>query len=131
MFKDALSNYQKMFLGFNQYDTTKFFNYLLDGFHEDLNKVQNKPIIKSNDDTNVSNTTLSHNSQINFLRRNQSILVEIFYDQFKLFMTVSLPMTMKTKPVQVRCYYISFDMNKKPNMLNFIYVWQNECNGVM
>ena len=57
MFKDALSNYQKMFLG----DTTEFFNYLLDGFHEDLNKVQNKPIIKSNDDINVSNTTLSHN----------------------------------------------------------------------
>ena len=115
MFKDALSNYQKMFLG----DTTEFFNYLLDGFHEDLNKVQNKPIIKGNNNTNVSNTTLSHNPQINFLRRNQSILVEIFYDQFKstvkypntscnnvnisfkLFMTVSLPMTMKTKPFQV------------------------------
>jgi ubiquitin C-terminal hydrolase len=78
MFKDALGNYQKMFLG----DTTEFFNYLLDGFHEDSNKVQNKPIIKSNDDTNVSNATLSHNSWINFLRRNQSILVEIFYDQF-------------------------------------------------
>ena len=132
MFKDALRNYQKMFLG----DTTEFFNYLLDGFHEDLNKVQNKPIIKSNDDTNVSNTTLSHSSWINFLRRNQSILVEIFYDQFKStvkcpntscnnvnisfepFMTVSLSMTMKTKPFQVRCYYISFDMNKKPIMLN-------------
>ena len=33
-------------------------------------------------------------------------------------MTVSLSMTMKTKPFQVRCYYISFDMNKKPIMLN-------------
>ena len=61
MFNDALSNYQKMFLGFNQYDSMEFLNYLLDGLHEDLNKVQNKPIIKSNDDTNVSNTTLSHN----------------------------------------------------------------------
>ena len=47
-----------MFLG----DTTEFFNYLLDGFHEDLTKVQNKPIIKSNDDTNVLDATLSHNS---------------------------------------------------------------------
>ena len=47
-----------MFLG----DTTEFFNYLLDGLHEDLNKVQNKPIIKSNDDTNVLDATLSHNS---------------------------------------------------------------------
>ena len=45
-----------MFLG----DTTEFFNYLLDVLREDLNKVQNKPIIKGND-TNVSNTTLSHN----------------------------------------------------------------------
>ena len=58
MFKDALGNYQKMFLG----DTTEFFNYLLDGLHEDLNKVQNKPIIKNNDGTNVSDATLSHNS---------------------------------------------------------------------
>ena len=78
MFKDALSNYQKMFLG----DTTEFFNYLLDVLREDLTKVQNKPIIKSNDDTNVLEATLSPNSWINFLRRNQSILVEIFYDQF-------------------------------------------------
>ena len=58
MFKDALSNYQKMFLG----DTTEFLKYLLDVLREDLTKVQNKPIIKSNDDTNVLDATLSHNS---------------------------------------------------------------------
>jgi ubiquitin C-terminal hydrolase len=58
MFKDALRNYQKMFLG----DTTEFFKYLLDVLREDLIKVQNKPIIKSNDDTNVLDATLFHNS---------------------------------------------------------------------
>ena len=138
MFKDALGNYQRMFIGSRQHDTTEFLNYLLDGLHEDLNKVRMKPLIQRNDDNNsVNDVIASTNAWIDFLRRNQSILVEIFYGQFKStvkcpdttcknisisyepFMTLSLPMTIKVNKYQVTCYYIYFDLRVKPIALNF------------
>ena len=145
MFKDALGNYQRMFIGSRQHDTTEFLNYLLDGLHEDLNKVLKKPTIQRNDDTNsVTDAVASTNAWIDFLRRNQSVLVDIFYGQFKStvkcpdtscknisisfepFMTLSLPMTIKVSKYQVTCYYIYFDLRIKPIQLN-LYMY-NKTN---
>ena len=44
-FKNALGTFQKMFTGYRQHDTQEFLNYLLDGLHEDLNRVLKKPFI--------------------------------------------------------------------------------------
>lgn len=34
------------FYGYSQQDSLEFLNYLLDGLHEDLNRVKEKPIIE-------------------------------------------------------------------------------------
>ena len=137
-FKNALGTFQKMFTGFRQHDTQEFLNYLLDGLHEDLNKVLKKPIINK-DDEKGSDKIKSHNSWIDFLRRNQSVLVDLFYGQYKStlkcpnpecknisiifepFLSVSLPLNQPPRPFVVKCFFIFFDLKVKPILLTFMF----------
>ena len=64
--------------------------FLIDSLHEDLNKVINKPIIKRKDseyNNYISNEKSDDKQSIiewnNFLKRNQSIMVDLFYGQYK------------------------------------------------
>jgi ubiquitin carboxyl-terminal hydrolase 4/11/15 len=41
--KRAIGKFQPMFLGYDQHDSGELVSYLLDGLHEDLNRVKNKP----------------------------------------------------------------------------------------
>ena len=137
-FKNALGTFQKMFTGFRQHDTQEFLNYLLDGLHEDLNKVLKKPIINK-DEEKGSDKIKSHNSWIDFLRRNQSVLVDLFYGQYKStlkcpnpecknisiifepFLSVSLPLNQPPRPFVVKCFFIFFDLKVKPILLTFMF----------
>ena len=137
-FKNALGTFQKMFTGFRQHDTQEFLNYLLDGLHEDLNKVLKKPIINK-DEEKGSDKVKSHNSWIDFLRRNQSVLVDLFYGQYKStlkcpnpecknisiifepFLSVSLPLKQPSRPFSVKCFFIFYDLKVKPILLPFMF----------
>ena len=44
-FKETIGDIRTMFRGYQQQDTQEFLSFLLDGLHEDLNKVLNKPIV--------------------------------------------------------------------------------------
>ena len=126
-FKKTLGIYQKMFSGYQQQDTQEFLNYLLDGLHEDLNKVINKPIVVQDESDNPDEIK----SKIywrNFLRRNQSVLVDLFYGQFKStlicpneecknisitfdpFLNLSLPLPQPVQAYKIDAYFI-FDNN--------------------
>lgn len=41
--KRAIGKYQPMFMGYNQHDSGELVSYLLDGIHEDLNRIKDKP----------------------------------------------------------------------------------------
>lgn len=47
--KRAIGKFQPMFSGYNQHDSGELITYLLDGLHEDLNRVKNKPYVESKD----------------------------------------------------------------------------------
>ena len=92
-FKIILGKYSQKFEGNDQEDAHEFINYLLDIFHEDLNRVNNKSIINKNNNINIPgniNITEEEKSIIewnNFLKRNQSVLVDLFYGQLKSSVT--------------------------------------------
>lgn len=44
-FKRAIGKYQPMFSGYNQHDSGQLINFLLDGLHEDLNRIKKKPYV--------------------------------------------------------------------------------------
>ena len=49
-FKKELEEINEMYSDNNQQDTQEFLTFLIDGLHEDLNKVINKPYINNNND---------------------------------------------------------------------------------
>jgi ubiquitin carboxyl-terminal hydrolase 4/11/15 len=43
LLKKSIGKFQPMFSGYNQHDSGELITYLLDGLHEDLNRVIHKP----------------------------------------------------------------------------------------
>lgn len=89
-FKYAIGLIDERYSDYEQQDTHEFMTFLIDSIHEDLNKVINKPIIQRKDseiDNNDSNFELEYLKSViewnNFLKRNQSIMVDLFYGQYK------------------------------------------------
>ena len=88
-FKNSIGLIDDRFADNNQQDSHEFLTFLIDSLHEDLNKVINKPIIKRKDsEYNNYNNFLSDEKQSiiewnNFLKRNQSIMVDLFYGQYE------------------------------------------------
>ena len=82
--KNECGMVRNMFAGYNQQDAQEFISFLLDELHEDLNKVLNKPYIEKDDnlvfDSDIEECIYNKN---NFLARNQSIIVDLFYGMFK------------------------------------------------
>lgn len=58
-------------------------SYLLDGLHEDLNRVINKPIVQEVESKGRPDEIVAAESWENHLKRNDSIIVELFHGQFK------------------------------------------------
>ena len=49
-----ISRFAPQFIGFQQQDSQELLSYLLDGLHEDLNRILKKPYIEQNDDDTKS-----------------------------------------------------------------------------
>lgn len=47
--KKSIAKFQPMFSGYNQHDSGELITYLLDGLHEDLNRVLKKPYTETKD----------------------------------------------------------------------------------
>lgn len=43
--KSAVSSINPMFSGYAQHDSQEFFSFLIDGLHEDLNRIEKKPYV--------------------------------------------------------------------------------------
>ena len=87
-FKNAMGLCNDRFEGMNQQDTHEFVTFLIDSLHEDLNRVKNKEYIKK-EESDLDDEIKSKIEWNNYLRRNQSILVDLFYGLFKSTVTCS------------------------------------------
>jgi ubiquitin carboxyl-terminal hydrolase 4/11/15 len=47
LIKSAVSAINPMFSGYAQHDSQEFFSFLIDGIHEDLNRIEKKPYVES------------------------------------------------------------------------------------
>lgn len=56
---------------------------MLDGLHEDLNRVKEKPFVETKDDDNRPDEIVAIESWNNHLKRNQSKIQELMHGQFK------------------------------------------------
>ena len=88
-FKRAMGLCNERFGGRSQQDTHEFVTFLIDSLHEDLNRVNNKIYI-AKEERDLSDELKSKIEWNNYLRRNQSILVDLFYGLFKSTVSCSV-----------------------------------------
>lgn len=82
-FKTKLSRFAPQFSGYNQHDSQELLAFLLDGLHEDLNRVKHRPYLKSNDADGRSDEEVADEYWANHIARNDSIIVDVCQGQYK------------------------------------------------
>lgn len=82
-FKTKLSRFAPQFSGYSQHDSQELLAFLLDGLHEDLNRVKHKPYIKSKDADGRPDEEVADEYWASHIARNDSIIVDVCQGQYK------------------------------------------------
>ncbi|KAE8717492.1 Ubiquitin carboxyl-terminal hydrolase 9 [Hibiscus syriacus] len=83
VFKGKLARFAPQFSGYNQHDSQELLAFLLDGLHEDLNRVKQKPYIEMKDADNRPDEEVAAESWKNHKARNDSVIVDVCQGQYK------------------------------------------------
>ncbi|EGD75888.1 hypothetical protein PTSG_11617 [Salpingoeca rosetta] len=81
-FKFAIGRFAPQFVGYQQHDSQELTSFLLDGLHEDLNRIRDKPYVemKEAEGEDAEAAALAwHRHKL----RNDSIIVDLFHGQLK------------------------------------------------
>lgn len=85
-FKQALQRFAPQFSGYQQHDSQELVAFLLDGLHEDLNRVRKKPYVEKPDWEGGGDKELiglAQNSWEGYMKRNDSVIVDLFQGQYQ------------------------------------------------
>ncbi|KAI7832938.1 hypothetical protein BX661DRAFT_196822 [Kickxella alabastrina] len=82
-FKQTLAQWAPQFRGYNQQDAPEFLAFLLDGLHEDLNRIVQKPYVEVPDANGRSDEEVANEQWDLHLKRNDSVVVDMFQGQFR------------------------------------------------
>mmetsp|Transcript_16127 Transcript_16127/g.37390 ORF Transcript_16127/g.37390 Transcript_16127/m.37390 type:complete len:884 (-) Transcript_16127:291-2942(-) len=116
-FKYQMGRFRPEFQGFQQHDSSELMNFLLDGLHEDLNRVVDKPYVEAVEgDGTKPDTEMADLFLEGYRKRNDSVIHDLFRGQFKStlvcpscqnvsvtfdpYTMVSLPLTTATEEKQ-------------------------------
>eukprot|EP01091_Cochliopodium_minus_P014352 TRINITY_DN4863_c0_g1_i1.p1 TRINITY_DN4863_c0_g1~~TRINITY_DN4863_c0_g1_i1.p1 ORF type:complete len:1222 (-),score=389.81 TRINITY_DN4863_c0_g1_i1:15-3647(-) len=86
-FRKTLIVFAPQFQGYLQHDSHELLAYLLDGLHEDLNRVKEKKMVEMKVEDNMEEGERSKKFWELYLKRNDSIIVDIFCGQIKSTLT--------------------------------------------
>ena len=82
--KRAIAQFAPRFAGCSQHDAQEFLAYLLDGLHEDLNRIRKPPYVKMPEAVGMDNIAIAGAKAWDaHRRRNDSLVMDTFYGQFK------------------------------------------------
>uniref|UniRef100_A0A8C2KZK5 Ubiquitin carboxyl-terminal hydrolase n=1 Tax=Cyprinus carpio TaxID=7962 RepID=A0A8C2KZK5_CYPCA len=78
-----VGRFAPQFSGYQQQDSQELLAFLLDGLHEDLNRVKKKPYLALRDAEGRPDEIVAKEAWANHRLRNDSIIVDIFHGLFK------------------------------------------------
>lgn len=100
--KQYTGKFAPQFQGYGQHDTQEFLAFLLDGLHEDMNRIYKKPYIEKPDwkagggDKELA--LLGKECWDGYKKRNDSVIVDLFQGQ--LMSTLVCPECHQVSPVR-------------------------------
>ena len=81
--KAVISRFAPHFSGYQQHDAQEFLSFLLDGLHEDLNRVRVKPLVEIPTGDGVNDIEVAQLAWQRHRARNDSVLVDLFGGQYR------------------------------------------------
>ncbi|XP_036288189.1 ubiquitin carboxyl-terminal hydrolase 19 isoform X10 [Pipistrellus kuhlii] len=126
--KAIVASKASQFTGYAQHDAQEFMAFLLDGLHEDLNRIQNKPYTETVDSDGRPDEVVAEEAWQRHKMRNDSFIVDLFQGQYKsklvcpvcakvsitfdpfLYLPVPLPQKQKVLPV----FFFAREPHSKP-----------------
>jgi ubiquitin carboxyl-terminal hydrolase 4/11 len=120
-FKLNLSRFAPQFTGFQQQDSHELLAFLLDGLHEDLNRIQKKPYVEMGSHVGKTDVQFAEESWQDHKKRNDSIIVDIFHGLLKstLNCLVCNEISIKFDPF---CYLSVPLPSKKERLVEIVFV---------
>ncbi|ETO26124.1 ubiquitin carboxyl-terminal hydrolase 11 [Reticulomyxa filosa] len=82
-FKTAIGEVAPRFMGYSQQDSQELLSFLLDGLHEDLNQVQEKPATEAVESNGRPDEVVAAEAWRTYLKRNISAIVDLLQGQYK------------------------------------------------
>jgi len=141
-FKMAVGKFAPQFSGYQQQDSQELLTFLLDGLHEDLNRIKQKPYIEMTDSDSKPDHEVAMEAWENYKKRNDSVILDIFHGLLKSTVVcpecpkvsvtfdpscyLSLPLPVK-KERQIDVFLVHLDPSKPPTQ----YKVTVPKNGIM
>ncbi|XDB65229.1 hypothetical protein AB1E18_018520 [Capra hircus] len=129
VFKTKVGHFASQFLGYQLHDSQELLSFLLDGLHEDLNRVKKKEYVELCDAAGRPDQEVAQEAWQNHKRWNDSVIVDTFHGLFKStlvcpdcgnvsvtfdpFCYLSVPLPVSHKRV-MEVFFVSMDPRRKP-----------------
>ncbi|WWC91950.1 uncharacterized protein L201_006902 [Kwoniella dendrophila CBS 6074] len=137
--KYTTSRFAPQFAGYGQHDTQEFIAFLLDGLHEDLNRIIKKPYIEKPDwkagGGEKELAELGKECWDGYKKRNDSVIVDLFQGQLQstlvcpechkesitmdpfMYLTVPLPIAQHR---HMKMIFVPYDVEKPPMIVRLL-----------
>lgn len=142
-FRQIFVRFVRQFSGFSQHDSNEMLTFMLDTLNEDLNRVREKPYVEMKEKSeSETDKEASERWWKNHLSRENSIIVDLFYGQFKSvitcpecnkisitydpFMCLGLPIP--TGNFKIKFKYFSYSFTNEPKQRNYFYEYELAIN---
>ncbi|XP_057969699.1 ubiquitin carboxyl-terminal hydrolase 9-like isoform X2 [Malania oleifera] len=128
VFKGKLARFAPQFSGYNQHDSQELLAFLLDGLHEDLNRVKQKPYIETKDSDGRPDEEVAGECWKNHKARNDSLIVDVCQGQYKS--TLICPVCGKISITFDPFMYLSLPLPSTVTRMMTITVFYGDGSGL-